>query len=112
MGATTSTVIHTWSDSPAPGCSADDWPYPTSYTKSLITGELADRIKARLGVDASAPVFITERCESGGYSEYTQEKDYYHTITTGEHVVEMRASYWGSNAITLLTEWLDETKVS
>jgi transcriptional regulator with XRE-family HTH domain len=71
--STNSTIIHEWQDAPEPGRGADEWPYPTSYTKSMITGELADRIRERMGVDASAPVFITEKCVSGGYSEYTQD---------------------------------------
>jgi hypothetical protein len=109
--STNSTIIHEWQDAPEPGGDADEWPYPTSYTKSLITGELADRIRERLGVDAPAPVFLTEKCVSGGYSEYTQENDYYHTIETGGHTVEMEAG-WSWNPITSLINWLDKTEES
>lgn len=106
--STNSTLMHEWSDQPEPGRSADDWPYPTRYSKSLITGDLADAIRARLGVEAHVPVIITEEVVSGGYSEYTQENDYNHTLTVGEHTVELRGS-WTWNAITALTNWLDET---
>jgi len=112
MSTTNSTIIHEWYDAPEDGRDADDWPYPTSYTKSIITGELADRIRERLGVDSSAPVFITETVESGGYSEYTQENDYSHTVQVGEHTLELAGSCWTSNGITALINWLDKTEES
>lgn len=107
--ATNSTVIHEWSDAPEDGRDADDWPYPNHYIKSLITGELADRIRARLGQPDETPVFITETHISGGYSEYTQENDYEHTINCGAEVVELAAG-WDSNGLNKLIKWLDQTK--
>jgi len=110
--STNSTVIHEWEDAPKPGCEADEWPYPTRYAKSLITGDLADKIRERLGLDSHVPVFITEKVVSGGYSEYTQENDYSHTVTAGEHAVELGYT-WDGNGVTALTDWLDaleETK--
>jgi len=106
--STASTLMHEWSDQPEPGRDADDWPYPNRYSKSLITGDLADAIRTRLNVESHVPVIITEEVVSGGYSEYTQENDYNHTITVGEHTVELESS-WTWNAITALTRWLDET---
>lgn len=111
MSETTSTQLHSWSDAPKPGRSADDWPYPNRYSTSLITGELAALIRKRLGQAEDAPVVITERIESGGYSEYTQENDYYHTITVGGMTVDLGSS-WSGNGIRHLTEWLDATEES
>jgi hypothetical protein len=107
--STNSTLIHEWEDAPEPGRSSEDWPYPNRYAKSLITGDLADKIRERLELDSHVPVFITERVESGGYSEYTQESDYYHTITAGGYTVELGWSY-SRNGINALTEWLDNQK--
>lgn len=106
--STSSTQMHEWADQPAPGRSANDWPYPTRYSTSLISGDLADLIRAKLGVDAHVPVIITEKAVSGGYSEYTQETDYHHTITVGEHAIQLEPS-WARNGITALTDWLDGT---
>ena len=107
--STASTLLHEWSDQPAPGRSADDWPYPNRYSKSLITGDLADLIRKRLGQPDHAPVMLTEKVESGGYSEYTQENDYHHTITVGPETVQLGSS-WTGNGITTLTDWLDATE--
>jgi hypothetical protein len=107
--ATNSTIIHTWEDSPELGRSADVWPYPTSYTKSLITGDLADKIRERLGAEPHVPVMLTEKRVSGGYSEYTQENDYEHTITVGNETVELESD-WTGNGIVALTNWLDRTE--
>lgn len=107
--STNSTVVHEWEDAPADGRDPEEWPYPTRHIKSIITGDLADKIRARLDLEGHAPVFITETVTSGGYSEYTQENDYDHTITVGEHTVVLGSS-WGSNGITKLTDWLDRTE--
>ena len=107
--STNSTIIHEWQDAPEPGQDAYEWPYPNSYTKSLITGDLAGKIRERLGLESHVPVMITEKVVSGGYSEYTQENDYYHTITAGNETVEL-GSTWSSNGITALTDWLDKTE--
>jgi len=109
--STNSTLIHEWEDAPEDGRDPEDWPYPTRYSKSLITGDLADLIRARLGVEQHVPVMLTEEVVSGGYSEYTQENDYNHTLNVGEHTVELSAG-WTSNGITALTDWLDKTEVT
>jgi hypothetical protein len=110
MSTTNSTIIHEWEDAPEDGSTAEEWPYPTRYSKSLITGELADRIRERLGQNAGKPpVFITEQVVSGGYSEYTQENDYYHTINVGSETVEIGPE-WHGNGIRALTDWLDKTE--
>lgn len=107
MAATNSTKLMAWTDPPAPGRSADDWPYPTEHIKSLISGELADRIKERLGVPSDTPVIMTEHRISGGYSEYTQETDYQHEIACGPHEIHLGTTYWG-NGLEALLKWLDK----
>lgn len=109
--STNSTVIHEWEDAPEEGRNPEEWPYPTRHIKSLITGDLADKIRERLGVEHHVPVIIEEEVISGGYSEYTQENDYYHTITVGEHTVELSGAGW-DNGLTKLINWLDATEVS
>lgn len=104
---TQSVAIHEWSDPPEDGRDADEWPYPTRYQKSLVEGGLADAIRARLGRPASEPVFLTETVVSGGYSEYTQENDFYHTITVGDEVIEVQEGGWEDDGINALIRWLD-----
>jgi hypothetical protein len=72
-------LLDEWED---PDENDGEWPYPTTYKKSRITGDLAERIKAAflrenpdLGVEGSE-VIITEEVVSSGYSEYTQENEY------------------------------------
>lgn len=108
MAQTNSTKLMEWADPPEPGRSADDWPYPTRHIKSIISGELADRVRARLGQPSDTPVILTEDIESSGYSEYTQETDYQHTIDCGDHTIQLGYSYgWGHNGLEELLTWLD-----
>lgn len=98
-------VVEEWEDEPDAGRAADDWPYPTRYTKSLAQGEMAERIRRALNVADDLPVYVTERVESGGYSEYTAEDDYYLTITVGAASHEVDAGWTGG--LTALLRWLD-----
>jgi hypothetical protein len=107
VSPTNSTILIEWEDAPEVGRLASDWPYPTQYTKSLITGDLADRVRTRLGLTPEVPVLLTEERISGGYSEYTQETDYNHTITCGQHTIQLRSGY-ERNGLTSLLNWLDE----
>jgi len=103
---TNSVVIEEWSDDPAEGRSEWDWPYPTKYQVCLITGELADKVRERLDLDDSVPVHIKEEVVSGGWSEYTQENDYYHTLEVGGQEITLRGDDYG-NGLNSLLEWLD-----
>ena len=107
--STNSVVVDDWEDEPLFGRSADEWPYPTRYVKSLITGDLADKIRERLGLEEGVPVHIVEKVISGGYSEYTQETGYEHTVEAGGYEIELGYSYWG-NGLESLLKWLDETE--
>lgn len=107
MAPTNSTKLMEWTDAPEPGRSADDWPYPTTHVKYIITGELADRVRAKLGMDPEVPVLMTEDQESGGYSEYTQETDYSHTIDCGQHTIQLGSATWSRNGLEHLLDWLD-----
>ena len=106
MAPTNSTELMRWTDAPQPGRSAHEWPYPTEHVKYLISGELADRVRQRLGVPQDTPVIMTEHQHSGGYSEYTQETDYEHEITCGSHEIHLGTVYWG-NGLEALLKWLD-----
>jgi hypothetical protein len=106
VSATNSTIIQEWDDDPEDG-REDEWPYPNHYIKSLITGELADRVRARLDQPAETPVLITETQISGGWSEYTQETDYEHRIDCGPASKDLGTDYLG-NGLKKLLEWLDE----
>jgi len=109
MAPTNSTKLHEWTDPPEPGRSADDWPYPTTHVKYIISGELADRVRTRFGVTHDTPVIMTEDQESGGWSEYTQETDYHHQIDCGGYTVVLRPTGWcGDNGLQQLLTWLDE----
>lgn len=100
-------VVDEWEDEPAEGQDPDEWPYPTKYTRSLAHGELAERIRRALGVTDDLPVYVEERIESGGYSEYTQEDDYYMTIKVGDTSREVIDGSW-SGGLTALLQWLDK----
>lgn len=109
---TTATLIREWEDEPEEGRTADDWPFPTSYRKFAIDGDLADRIRARLGEPEGTPVYLTERTESGGWSEWTQEDELYFTIECGSNTVSFdeyspRVGY-GATTVARLSAWLNE----
>lgn len=104
--STNSFVIDQWEDDPDFGRSASDWPYPTRYIQSLITGDLADAVRARLGLDSHVPVYIVETVISGGWSEYTQQNDYSSIVEAGGHTVDLGATYYG-NGLESLLSWLD-----
>lgn len=84
-----------------------EWPYPDRFARTLAEGSLAEDIRRRLGVEVDAGVYLTEKIESGGYSEYTQENYRYLTIECGDKTIEFEETPWGSVLETLL-RWLDE----
>ena len=99
-----------WDDAKHP----DDYshyPYPTEHTRSLIKGELADRIAKAFGVSDRASVWITETKSYGGYSEWTQEHDFSFeveiTYDGGSRKKEFEST-WDSNGLVQLMRWLDE----
>lgn len=107
---TSSTVVAQWEDAPENGRSANEWPYPTRYQRCLITGDLADAVRERLGLEEHVPVMIVETVVSGGWSEYTQENDYYHLVEAGGFEINLGGggSGWGQNGVDELLKWLDE----
>ena len=110
----TATKIVEWEDAPEPGRTADDWPYPTTHKKFLIGGDLAARVCKRLGADEGTPVFITEKVESGGYSEFTQEDETKFIVECGVHTMwfdEYRPRVdWGTSLVGRLDIWLREVE--
>jgi hypothetical protein len=98
-------LVDEWSD---PDENDGEWPYPTEYHKSLITGELAERCRRALGVtDPNAEVFITERVESGGYSEYTQENFTDFTIECDGKSETFNEDWSLGSTFQQLLKWLD-----
>jgi hypothetical protein len=107
MTTTNSFIVHTWTEAPEAGRSADEWPYPTTYTKSLITGQLAQDIRVKLMKPDEMPVFIIEEQISGGYSEYTQETDYSHVLEVNGERINLGDSYDYDNGLNSLLKWLE-----
>nr|WP_296763756.1 hypothetical protein [Rhodococcus sp. (in: high G+C Gram-positive bacteria)] len=110
MSNTTFDVISEWEDEDE---NDGEWPYPTEYVKSVISGELADQVRKKIGKDKNdflPPVYITEINVSGGYSEYTQENDYSFIIECGDyHSNELFDSRWYSNnQLNALLKWLED----
>ncbi len=74
-------------------------------TRSLASGELADRVRLAFGVeDPEEDVTIVYISEDGGYSQHTRENDYSHTIECAGHSRE----FDGYGSVDKLVEWLDE----
>lgn len=77
------------------------WP-PEDYTAlNHVEGNLAKRVRNRLGVeDETAPVYIEETTQYGGYSEYTQENYTSFTIHCAGYAVfvkdETNETEWDS----------------
>ena len=72
------TAIRTWveSDEPEPE-GGYDWPHPPIYVESAISGELRDRILAKLGRSGDdIQLRLVESEIEGGWSEFTVKTDY------------------------------------
>lgn len=96
------TEISTWTGEGDP----DTWPYPDEMKESLVTGELANRVRVALGVSADEDVFLTETKVSSGYSEYTQENFTYIKVVAGGQSQTFDDSY--ANNFATMMKWLDE----
>lgn len=87
---------------------SEEWPYPDEVKISVVTGELADRIRARTG--ETGEVTIEERVISGGYSESTQENEYtFELRISGSKVWETDDCYSEENGLVKMLAWLDGT---
>jgi hypothetical protein len=108
---TMSYLVREWTGEPEEGRSADEWPFPTEYRMLAITGELADRIRARFDAAETDGVTITEESISGGYSEYTQETEMNFTVTCGSRSVSFDEyaphMAYGSTTVARLQAWLE-----
>lgn len=119
---TTTTLSRQWSDPPERGRSEDDFPYPNQYNEFRVEGDLAERVRARVGAGSTAPVYITETVVSGGYSEWTQENDHYFKVECGLVTKEFEpynvydvgdflgiSAYSNKSVYAQFDEWLSET---
>jgi hypothetical protein len=112
-GPTTSTLVSERQDPYEEGKGEWDWPYPDKYLTYLIGGNLAALILRRFGAAPGTPVLIEEKEVSSGYSEYTQETEYYCTVRAGEHSKSFgysSSSVVGAygNSLSRFTNWLSE----
>lgn len=82
-----------------------EWPHGRGTTTSLMEGDLADRIRRKLDVHERTPVVIHEERVDGGYSEYTQETDFYFELRVGNEKVNLPDHAY--NQVAALTEWLE-----
>jgi len=84
----------------------DEWPEGWDKTTSMVEGDLADRIRAKVGVYEHTPVIIVEEQTDGGWSEYTQETDYEFELRVGNETVQLPSRY-PYTAVGMLSLWLD-----
>lgn len=107
--ATQSKVVRSWSDPYEDGQDEHSWPPPDSYVDYLITGQLADLIRARTGEQGE--VHFIECTIEGGYSEWTVEYDYEVTIKVGSFRRKFDGSadteYLYDSALPKIQKWLD-----
>lgn len=107
---TNSFLVKSWSD--ATGSEDENYfPWPDEHETYLVTGDLADKVRAKLG--QSEEVFTTEHTMYGGYSEYTQENSYTFTLSCGKSEIEFGSDsydFYGLSPIGALVKWLETAK--
>lgn len=100
--------VRSWSDPPERGRTADDWPYPTSYVESAPPESLRQAIYDRTG-EQGGEVYLREIEVSSGYSDYTQENEFYVEVLVNDEVAYKTPGAWsGGGAILHLLDWLDD----
>jgi len=94
------------------GCSNHEGEYcwPQWFEREYrITGGLADRVRARAGVDdVDADVILLESEYDGGYSEYTRETTWTFSIQVGAFRATFQDDGWNDNGLVQLEKWLNE----
>jgi len=80
------------------------WATTSDYTKSEITGELADRVRQAFNITDDKPVYIVEESTEFGLDS-TAESYLSCIITCGDNKKEFDETY--NNLISLL-DWLDK----
>ena len=89
---------------------SDDGPLTDEFhVVSLVQGDLADKIRTKVGVGPEALVCIIEDAVDASYSEYTRGSDYSFTLTVDGDAVDFGSRTWdGGSGIGALMDWLDE----
>lgn len=59
------------------------WPPEPTLITHVVAGDLAERVRRRMGVPSGAEVKLTEETAYGGTSEWTQENSTTFTVATG-----------------------------
>ena len=92
----------------------DDYHHYTDTVTYLITGNLANLVREKIGADPKVDVFFLEEEEECGYSEYTQETTYAFKVLAGDFEkefghIDYELPGWGStNGVAQLLNWLGE----
>ena len=68
-----------------------EWPDSTHRRQTLVSGALADRIRAKTGM--TGEVVIHEDGSEGGYSEWTVEWDYEVVVKVGDATAWSTSGY-------------------
>lgn len=82
------------------------WPR-TEIQDSIVEGELAARVRTRVGATPDARVTLRETAHVAGYSEYTQDTDYEFEVRCWGETFKFAPTH-GWNALVSLLNWLDE----
>lgn len=95
-----------WDEPPTHG--TPEYSCETDCVKRIVTGPLADAIRAKLGADPSAEVTVTERQHVYGWSTLTQENDFDCLIECAG-VSKRLYEHWRQwNSLPSIIEWLTE----
>lgn len=106
------------------GVTDEDWPDNWTEVETKVEGDLADKVRAKVGAAADAVVTLWERGQDGGYSEWTQEWDVEFEVRVDGLPVFKDSLGWSSldedtgqpnelsrswgNGLTRFIEWLDK----
>lgn len=86
-----------------------DWPDGVVEYEYLVGGPLATRIRNATNSMYTDQVILYVKETDGGYSEYTQETDYYFEVRVNGMVADFHP-YSGYSRIDALSRWLDENE--
>jgi len=90
--------------------SREEWPYPTITTRSIVTGDLREKILRLYNLEVGV-VHIVETSTSEGYSDATQEERVDIEIRiNGNSVKEFLDNYSSQSAISRFLHWIDENE--
>jgi hypothetical protein len=98
--------VREWEE-PATG-GKPEYALETDCVKRVITGKLAEDIRAKLGADPAAEVTVTERNHHGHYSTLTRDDDFDCLIECSGVSKELYSHWAEWNSLPTIIEWLTE----